>query len=182
MAEDVGQLYLPGRTRFKERVDYSWSAAGHQIRIFLQTPRGAEVAALDSGVIELGLVPDGSVLFILIRIEGVLSWYDIPYSIFRATGMAPIHEYLPPVLGRDQHARLSILLIDAATGVLCAARILTLGERISATLHIALRTQRDIPWSGVEAFDRHVTAVRTGFREPEGLVVRATVRWSSEES
>lgn len=61
---------------------------------------------------------------------GDIPWSDCPFSpaLYRAAGQNPVF----PELGESEGFSLTVLLIDTATGELCAARLIGLGHDFSA--------------------------------------------------
>jgi hypothetical protein len=42
----VGELYVPGKTSWPEAVEYNYTLAGHELRLFLGRPSVSEVRAV----------------------------------------------------------------------------------------------------------------------------------------
>ena len=65
----VGKPYAPWRTAWSEGADYNFRGGEHEFRIFLEGATRREIAAIDSGPVEFGLLaePSGLGLFLITR-------------------------------------------------------------------------------------------------------------------
>ena len=130
----VGDLYIPSRKRWPEGAEYNFSAAGHELRLFFNSPTAAEVRAVRRAPIHILLFAP-PVIDLVWKIDGIGEWSDCPYSWHLLTDS---HRVLPAETGDQQHALLNVLLIDASNGILKAIRAVSLPPHATARLHAAI--------------------------------------------
>ena len=79
------------------------------------------------------------IIFFLLRFEGVSSWADAPYSFH----LVPVEERsLPPDhLSPQTRAVVTVLLVEARSGIVQAIRVVTLSPAFTRRLFEAIRQQ-----------------------------------------
>jgi hypothetical protein len=140
----VGKPYSAERWAWPEGADYNFREGGHELRIFLRHATAKEVAAIDSGPVEFGLLaePSGLGLFLVTRFGRTTS-FDCSYSwhrMARVTGektMPPPSEETSPEL----RALVAIILVEATTGVVLALRAVTFSPEFTRAIHRAIAQQ-----------------------------------------
>jgi hypothetical protein len=159
---EVGQAFDPSRTTWPETVRYSYRDGQHELVAFRRRPSMAEIEALTEGPSEFALYVDGDLLLFLFRFQSleldpVIDWSDSPFTIHR---VPESERQLPPdVPGRGQ---LHVLLVDAGTGLVIGARIVTLDEAFTTALHGAIREQAARPSSA--DYDRALRQIYASHR------------------
>ena len=95
-------------------------------------PTAAEIEGVARSPMWVGLTIEGPILFFLVGFEGVSSWADAPYSFH----FVPVEERsLPPDhLSPQTRAVVTVLLIEAQSGLVEAIRVVTLGPTFSRRL------------------------------------------------
>jgi hypothetical protein len=150
----VGQPYAPGRRSWPEGADYHFRAGEHELRVFLVRPTPKEVAAVESGPVEFGMFAEPEGLFLVSRFGrfGSLS-FDTSYQWHRVDPdervPPPPHEETSPAL----RALLSIIFVDASTGLVRALRAVTYSPEFSRAIHRAIADQAATPFDAL-AHDR----------------------------
>ena len=143
----VGKPYNPARTRWPETVQYNYRGGEHELVIFMAAPSSDETHAVKKGRFDLTLYANGPLIILPFCFEGQ-PWSDAPYSVH----LVPEAERTIPALIDDpsQGAALHIVLVDAATGIIRALRLVGLSNDFSNALHRAIQEQAAIPWDSNE--------------------------------
>lgn len=150
-----GKLFMDGVTSWPEgRFEYRiWGGGNHMLQICFGHLSQKEIDAFQTGQIHLGLAKLNRTLFILFRIDGIMEWSDQAYSI-RLVEAAEDRELPPHPPGT--HQVLSLVLVEAETGIVRGIRVVTWSSHASAVLDRLLREQLEDPeWSP----DRHARLV-----------------------
>src|SRR5262245_25796369 len=133
----VGALYRPSRRSWPERGQYMLRDTGHELALFFASPSGREVDVVSRGEAEVGMLVRGSVIFILYRFgaAGEVDWSDAPFSFHRIPREERVE--VPAAPARGERGRLTVVLIDASTGIVRALRRVSLSAAFTARLHEA---------------------------------------------
>ena len=152
---EVGKLYIPGRTRWPEAVEYNWYDGGHELRMFYARPSVREIAAVRKGRAEFGLFRTVRAVFLLARF-GDMNWMDAPYSyhLLPADRRPDLNVELDP----ETRFLCQILLIDASTGILHVLRGVTFSPEFSRELLDAVRAQAQAGFS-TRNYDEEINRV-----------------------
>lgn len=166
----VGKLYHPGRQQWPEGADYNFRDRGHEFRIFIPNASPAEIAAVHEGRVEFGLIVDLPELYVISRYwhpnePRVIMSFHCSYSIHRldhdSRTLPPAWEDTSPAL----RALVTIILVEATTGIVLALRALTYSPEFTRTLHHAIAEQAVMPYDPAEheaRVDAKVRAFDTG--------------------
>jgi hypothetical protein len=146
----VGRPYHPGKTAWPEASDYNFRAGGHELRIFLANASKAEVAAAERGRVEFGLMLEPPELFVVARFHGpddrVVMSFDCSYQWHRVSEAErtepPAWEEISP----DARALVSVVLVEATTGLILALRALTFSPEFTRSIHRAIADQAAGPY------------------------------------
>lgn len=171
----VGAPYLAGRTTWPDGTSlFSVSPGGYELACFLSAPSAREVRSYRAGSpCRFGLAVHPPVLFLLYQF-GELPWSDSPYSIRL---LPPERQHLPETAGlEDPHALLTVILVDAATGLVRSIRAVTLSPAFTAALHLAIDDQRTGPWPGPAGYDRALEALYQRYPTSDALLATVTTR------
>ena len=144
---EVGKLYHPGRRAWPECAEYSFRGDAHELRIFLGGARPREVEVIRSGPVEFGFFADPMGLFLITRFGSQLS-FDCSYNWHRVameerTLPSPTEETSPAL-----RAPCTIILVDAADGIVLALRSVTFSPEFTRALHRAIADQIIAPYNG----------------------------------
>jgi hypothetical protein len=143
-AIEVGKAYDSHRRRWPEGADYNFRAGGHELSIFLDGATAAEVEAIESGPVEFGFFAEPMGLFLITRF-GPLA-FDCSYHWQR---LSAENRTLPPPsedVSPELRALLTIILVDAFTGIVLALRTVTFSPEFTRALHRAIADQVGAPY------------------------------------
>jgi hypothetical protein len=144
---EVGKVYDPRRRSWPEGADYNFRGGQHELRIFLAGPTLKEVMAVQTGPVEFGLCAEPDGMFVSVRFGRTLA-FDCSYQWHRVEESErippPPHEETSPKL----RALLTIILIDAATGIVRTLRDVTYSPEFTRAIHKAIADQIAAPFDG----------------------------------
>lgn len=138
----VGQRYHPEVIHWPESAQYNFREGAHELVLFLNHPSPHEIRAVESGTIELRLFEDIPLIILLYRFSlerEAIPWSEAIYSWWRVP--AEQRREPPRGLAANERVGLTIMLVDATTGILKAIRYRTLGPVFTALLHGAIHDQ-----------------------------------------
>lgn len=156
----VGELFIPGKTRYDEGVRFDYTASGPILLFAFRKPKPKEVQAAKSGQVELALYEDGPVLFVLHKIDGMEDWSDCPFSIRLCK---KIEFDWSDEIQEGQGLALSIVLVDADTGILLAQRIVGTSTEFARELRAAIMRQLEQPFV-VDAYGRKINEIYSKYQ------------------
>lgn len=152
----VGELLVSGKTSWPQTCEYNYYHNGHELRLFYATPTEKEVEGVKKGECEFAFLADGPVIFVMYRF-GQAPWSDTPYSWHLVPDdMKPAMPTSPQTA--ETRAILSVILVDALTGIVKALRAVTFSPHFTHLLHAAIAAQASTPWVGRKAYDEHLAA------------------------
>lgn len=168
----VGALYHPDRRRWPEGAEYNCRKGQHELRLCFARPSDVEVAAVGRGESEFGLLVQGEVFFFLYKFGSGADfpWSDAPFQLH----LLPAAErVVPPVeLPPEKCAALTVILIDAATGIIQALRYVALGHDFSVALHRAIAAQAAAPFDP-RTLDAAIAAAYGRYEHSEEMAAQA---------
>ncbi len=140
---EVGELYSPTRTRWPQGSDYNFRSGGHELRLFLPDLTEREIEQVRSGRAEFRIFIRGGLLILVYRF-GDMPWSDASYNwhMVSEEEQTTPEDPVDPTMG----AALTVLLIEANTGVIKAMRLIGLQHDFTLALHRLIRLQIDQPW------------------------------------
>jgi hypothetical protein len=170
---EVGELLVPGVTSWPEGGQFNWDAGGADLVLRLARPTRAEVEGVRAGPCGFALKVEGDVLFFLYTFRG-LPWSDAPYTWhLLPEGLRGI----PPAQDTGEtRLPLHVTLVNAATGVVGALRVVTLSPGFTRALLGAVRVQASTPWCGREEYDRQLGAAYRKYPTTAALLAAASCR------
>ena len=177
-AIEVGKLCHPGRRVWPEGADYNLRWGGHELRIFLAGATRREVEAVRSGPVEFGFFADPMGLFLITRFGSQHS-FDCSYNWHR---VAMEERTLPPPTDETSpalRAPCTIILVDAADGIVLALRSVRFSPEFTRALHRAIADQVIAPYNGA-AHRRWADSI-TGQYSTHQLWDQCTTRCQGEE-
>lgn len=161
----VGEPYILGRRTWPEGAEYNYRAGGHELRFFWANPTPEEVEGIRIGQAGFALLVTGPVIWFLYQFQGACAWSDAPYSWHLVRGedrVVPPTPWEPERRVRtlpdmawtpETRALLHVTLVDAATGIVRALRVLTLSPEFTRALHKAILEQTVTRWDEQEYED-----------------------------
>jgi hypothetical protein len=169
---EIGELYNPKVTKWPELPEYNYRGGQHELLLFFRNPTDAEIAAVQKGGAEFAFAIEKSVIFFLYRFEPI-PWGDAAFTVHLVPDAdRRIPEAEPTAQSR---AILRILLVDAATGILKAMRVVSFSPDFTRQLHKAIRQQAATPFEGEETHRTGVKEVYARF-DTSSLLNRAAAR------
>ncbi|GIW55376.1 MAG: hypothetical protein KatS3mg082_1780 [Nitrospiraceae bacterium] len=162
----VGQPYHPNRNRWPEAAQYNFRSGRHELVLFWPSPSPQEVEGVRVGRADFGLFFEPPVILLLYRFAGACDWSDAPYSIH----LVPQEERLAPeAVSPEARALLSVVLVDADTGLVRALRAITMSPGFTRLLHAAIAQQLAYHWDAT-AYDQALASIYRRFPESRSLV------------
>jgi hypothetical protein len=142
---EVGKPYDPTLRSWSEGADYNFRSGGHELRLFLAVATREEVKAVRSGPVEFGFFAGPMGLFLITRFGAQLS-FDCSYhwqcvSQDERTLPPPSEETSP-----ELRALMTIILIEATTGIVLALRGITFSPEFTRAIHRAIGDQVGAPY------------------------------------
>lgn len=145
----VGEQFIPGRTQYQEGVRFEYAESGPYLIFAFHNPSAKEIEAARKGRVDLALHETTPVLWLLHRIQGLERWSDCPFSIRIYDGMGQQFDWSEEI-EEGQGLALSIVLVNADTGILLAQRLVGLSTKFSRELRAAILRQLERPFSKEE--------------------------------
>lgn len=139
----VGELFDPALRVWPEAPEYNFRSGVHRLIIALRRPRADEVEAVRVGAAKFAFAVIGPVLVFQFRFGTALPWSDALYTWHKLPAGERVE---PAALSGEQRVPLEVFLVDAATGVVRAIRVVTLSPTFSRRLHEAIRQQAAAPF------------------------------------
>jgi hypothetical protein len=142
---EVGKPYDPARGWWPEGADYKFRSGGHELRLFLGGATLEEVEAVRSCPVEFGFFAEPMGLFLITRFGTRLS-FDCSYNWPR---VSPDERTPPPPseeTSPELRAPITIILVEATTGVVLALRAVTFSPEFTRALHRAIADQVGAPY------------------------------------
>lgn len=152
----VGELYHPTRRSWPEVALYQYRGGSHELVLFLPRPTSREVRAVRQGLASFAFYADQNLLVLLYAFGDGLPWSDAPFSWHL---LPEAERVLPPETRGEERALLSVVLVDAETGIIRALRVVTLSPTFTRLLHDAIREQAARPWPGDALYDAQLAAL-----------------------
>lgn len=171
-AVEVGKPYSQTRTRWDEGVDYNYRSEQHELRLFLDDPSPREIKDITKNPSRFAVAVSGDVIFFCYKF-GDMPWGDAPYSIHLVPEDQRI---LPPVTGPNERALLTVILIDAITGIVKGLRAVSFSPTLTQYLHEAIRKQAVRPFPPRDDYDFAITRIYNAYDSAGIANVLAAVR------
>jgi hypothetical protein len=158
----VGQPYDPARAAWPEGAEFRARPGTLELHLFWRELSPPAIAGVRRGRAEFALFIEPPVLWLLYRFYGACDWVDVPCSWHQL----PESQRGLPLQDPVSPARMpfTVVLVEAATGVITVVRPLTVSPVFAAALDAALRAQAQQPWSPLRykaactmAYDRYPT-------------------------
>ncbi len=145
----VGEQFISGRTKYPEGVRFEYTESGPCLIFAFRNPSQKEIEAARKGKVELALHETSLILWVLHRIEGLEQWSDCPFSIRIYDGIERAFDWSEKI-DEGKGVALSIVLVNADTGILLAQRLIGLSTKFSQELRSAIFRQLEQPFSKAE--------------------------------
>ena len=140
---------------------------GHQLlQLCLGNLKERDIEAFQRGHVHLGLCQLQQTLFVLFRVEDLMEWSDQAVHI-QLVDDAEDRELPPHIPGA--HQVLTMVLVEAETGLIRGMRVVTWSKHASAVLHRILDEQLTAKFDSKE-HARRVTEIYRHYRNSKQLV------------
>jgi len=158
----VGHPYDPARSAWPEGAEFRARPGTLELHLFWREPTPQAIAGVCRGRADFALFIEAPVLWLLYRFHGAGDWADVACSWHQL----PESQRGLPLQDPASTARmpLTVVLVEAGTGVITVVRPLTVNPVFAAALHAALGAQAQQPWSPLRykaactmAYDRFPT-------------------------
>jgi hypothetical protein len=143
----VGEPFSPEVTEWPERFEYRYFQGNHLLQICAANLTACDIERFSSGQVHVGLFLSKNVIFFLFKIAGLYDWSDQAFSLQLIDAVED--RELPPAIP-NTHQVLSVVLVEATTGLVKAMRVVTYSKHATAVLHRALQRQLDEPFDKAE--------------------------------
>lgn len=120
------------------QVTFDMSDSGGTLAICMARPTGEERRAFKAGLSFKFAIED-QIIFLLVRM-GKAQWMDAPYYRWRSPNLTQIN-----YPNEGEALAIHAMLIDAATGILCAQKLISPSTEFSQALMTAIAAQPEIP-------------------------------------
>lgn len=175
----VGQPLDPRKRSWEEGAMYTYQQRMHQALLFCKDIRPFERKAVEGGLARFRLYVEEDVIVLLFKIDGPggkgIDWHEAPYSWYLVPEEARTLPPPPPDIPLGEGAPVSILLIDAATGIIRAMRVLVLSHEFTVHLHRAILSQAGRPFDQ-KRYQEQVHMLRRKFPTVPLMVAAAKIR------
>lgn len=167
----VGELYSPGVTSYPIDVEYKFELGLHSIVMYCSGITNGDVVAVSSGEPKFALIPICPEILLLAFRVGDRGWSFASLCWYRT---APDDRVPPPELKPGKRAPVTIVLVDADTGIVRAMNVVRFSHRFTRSLYEAINRQIESPPLPDAKYDRLAKAVQAKYPTVESMLVDAT--------
>lgn len=170
----VGGLLIPNKTFWQEGTFLEYTESGPILIFALNNLTETEIEGAKKGQIELAIYASDPVLWFLHKIKGLEDWSDTPFSIRLYDDKGITFDWSEPI-EEGKGVGLQIVLVDAATGVIKALRLIGMPTKFSKEFRQAILGQLEVPFSK-EEYDSAIQYVYRNLRTKD-LLARANYKY-----
>lgn len=146
---EVGKLLAPNVTQYQEGPKFDYTPSGPIVRIAFNNPTAKEIEGAKSGTLEMSYYVRGPIIFVCLKIQGCGRWMDMPFSI-------RLHENVnfdwSDEIVDGQGLAITVMLVDAQTGILKSYRLIGASTAFSRGLRSAILQQYEQSFDKDEYF------------------------------
>ncbi len=139
---EVGKLFVEGVTRYSESARFNFTQDGPVLILFYYNPTKSEIEDIRDGRIEIRFVSRSEMILVLAKF-GNQPWLDASYSVHLS------EPFVFQEMTETQGFGLHIILVNAATGIIIAMRMVGLSHGFSKELRKAIETQKEMPFNQI---------------------------------
>lgn len=171
-AVEVGKIFPGLSFPSLDAGEYLYYDVGHELRLFWSRPTEREVEAVRSGDAGFGLLYEENLVCLAYRFgdepvsEAVYSWHLVPRD----------RRQSPPETGRESRALLTVVLTDAATGIVRVLRGVTLSPEFTRALHERVREQAASAPIDAAEYHRRARRIQDRYPTSDALLTACVVR------
>lgn len=174
----IGKPLFENRNNLPEAIEYNYQSGDHTLLLSMKNLHREEIEAVREAEAEFGLYCENGIVFLLYHFGTSLPWSD---SAFSWWNVAEEDRRIPaPPENPAERILLKIILVEAATGIVKAIRVMTLSPAFTEKLHDAIREQATgEPFSRNEFVARSLCVYEN--KTPSELAARAIVKTKGGE-
>lgn len=170
----VGTLYHQDRTSWPDAYEFSYIGAGHQLRLFVGDLKPHEIEAVRTGEAQFALSIIDDIIFFHFRIEPAFGWSDCPFTIH----LTDLKAELPELDYRKAFgAPLTLILVEATTGIVKVLRMVAMSHSFTMKLHRAIHEQASKPFDLAD-YDERLRLIYAGHTSVD-LVRKSVVKFTA---
>lgn len=154
----VGRPYIPNSTCFKPGVHFNFSAGIYQLLISINNLKKIEKKSITKGKGRFKIFTYRDILFLLYKFNPGFDWSDCPYHFSRVARDARVEPQ--DITNETEGIGLSIVLIEANTGIVEGIRLIKLKNKLSREIVDIIKHQVENPISDEEYHRRIDSAYR----------------------
>lgn len=167
----VGKPFSDKRTKWTDgSFEYRYWSGNHLLQLCIASPSESDIEAFRSGRVDIGLYVESNVIFWLFRIEGVMDWSDQGFSV----RLLPESEQDTPPISDAGRIPLTLVLVDADTGLVTALRMVTYSPHFTRLFYRAMQRQKDAQFDP-KLHREKVAAIYQRFPNSKALVRSAII-------
>jgi hypothetical protein len=170
---EVGQPF-PLKMTPDDGSEYFYRDGFHCLALYITNPRPHEVKAVESGEVRFALVPlkgPPSLLFLLYTLPSAFPWSDATYHI--QLEPPDLRPKLDSLTDEDKRLFISVVLIDRATTLVQALRVVSFSPQFSRALNALVRQQLDEPFDP-DAYNATLDLAYQQHPKPRDLLAKRT--------
>lgn len=167
----VGELFAENVTRWRDdSFELRYFNGSFMLQICENSPSAQRVRSFGKAPMHIALLFERGVLFFLFKLEGSWAWSDQAISIHR------VHELdrTLKVEQRGHYVPLVVTLVNSATGIVEALRMVTMSPPFFNALQDALRQQLAAPYNTQE-FERTARELYEKYPNSADMVAAASL-------
>ena len=168
---EVGKRYSETKKHWPEGVDYNYRKQQHELRLFYRTPSESEIENIRRAPARFALSVQGDIIFFLAKF-GDEEWVDCGFNIH----LVPKNERQLPPAKLNGKPLVTVLLIDAETGILKVFRVLTFSDEFIRKLHAAITAQATKPFPAMSDYNAQVDNVYRRYTSRQLAMDHAIIR------
>ena len=135
----IGKPLFEARRELPEAIEYNYQAGDHTLLLSMKNLHPKEIEAVRCDEAEFGLYCENGIVFLLYRFGETLPWSD---SAFSWWNVAEEDRRIPALRANPaERILLKIILVESATGIVKAIRVMTFSPEFTEKLHEAIRQQ-----------------------------------------
>ena len=143
----IGEPFTPERTKWPHnRFEFRYFDGSYLLQINEASPGPRSIEAFRFAPMHIGLHFERNVIFFLFKIQGSWEWSDQAFSIH----LVPAEDRGPGDASDKHFVPLSVVLVDADTGLVRALRVVTMSPRFVVAFQRFIAVQKAAPFSRAE--------------------------------
>jgi hypothetical protein len=172
---EVGGYFFGSKMRLQEGIHLGFDDSGLYLLVCLDRMTEKEIKKLRTGKAEFALYEKDGILFLLVRIPGVLDWSDAPFHM----GLYEDEREVPEI-PEGAGLALTIYGIEATSGKIKSMRLIGLGTKFSRELVQVMKNQQTGPQIDRQEYNQQLEVIY-GMYTCEMMVQRAIVTYRTRE-